>query len=255
MTAFAQTLKSWRRLRRFSQLELACEAEVSSRHLSFLETGRASPSRDMIRRLGDALDLPLAARNQLLSHAGFAARYGGRNWDDDDMLPIRRAVGYMLERHAPYPGFAADRHWNILKMNAPARHLFGAFGTTEGTNLIASMQREDVQGAILNWPDVARHLAHRLRTESAWLGGIAEFEAAAEGFAKAERPERASVGPVVPTVFALGPARLSLFSTIAQFGTPDDLALDDLKIELFFPADEASEALLREMDVSLRSGP
>ena len=106
MTQFAQSLKSWRKARRYSQLELANEADVSSRHLSFLETGRANPSREMIARLGDALSLPLAARNQLLTHAGYAARYAQRNWDSEDMAPIRGAVDHMLKQHEPYPAIA-----------------------------------------------------------------------------------------------------------------------------------------------------
>lgn len=230
MTQFADTLKTWRKARRYSQLELANEADVSSRHLSFLETGRANPSREMIGKLGDALSLPLSARNQLLAHAGFAARYQQRSWEADEMAPIRDAVDYMLTWHAPYPAFAVDRQWTILKTNDPAARLFGMMGVTEGESLIDVMLREEIQSLIENWPEVAHHSAHRLRTESAARGGIERLEAAADAFALAPTPETQALGPVVPTIYRVGDVRLSLFSTIVQFGTPEDLTLDDLKI-------------------------
>lgn len=247
MTQFAQTLKTWRNARRYSQLELANEADVSARHLSFLETGRANPSREMIAKLGDALRMPLAARNQLLAHAGFAARYQQRNWDAEEMAPIRAAVEYTLAQHAPYPAFAVDRHWVILQMNAPAANLFGMMGVAEGESLIEVMLKEEVQALIENWPDVAHHAAHRLRTESAARGGIEKLEAAADAFARAPAPKTQALGPVVPTNYRVGDLRLSLFATIAQFGTPEDLSLDDLKIELFFPCDDDTKALLLDM--------
>lgn len=247
MTQFAQTLKSWRKNRRFSQLDLANEADVSSRHLSFLETGRAKPSREMIGRLGDALALPLAARNQLLTYAGFAARYARRDWESEDMAPIRAAVDHLLTGHAPYPAFAVDRYWTILKTNGPADNLFGVMGLVTGANLIEVLHRDEVQATIENWPDVAHHMAHRLRTESAAQGGIAELDSAADAFSEVPVPAHHHSGPVLPTTYRVGDLRLSLFSTIAQFGTPEDLTLDDLKIELFFPSDAATEQFLRSM--------
>jgi len=245
MNAFASNLKLWRGARRYSQLELANRANVSARHLAFLETGRANPSREMIARLGDALDLPLSARNQLLIHAGFAARYPSTSWDAEDMAPVRAAVDYMLERHAPYPAFALDRSWQILRMNAPSERLFGALGAACGTSLIELMQQTATQAAIENWPEVAHHLAQRLRTESAASGTIPEFEAAASEFLRAPLPKGPPGGPVVPLILKAGSVRLSLFSTIAQFGTPEDLTLDDLKIEMFFPADPMTDSLLK----------
>lgn len=247
MTLFAQSLKSWRKARRFSQLDLAMEADVSSRHVSFLETGRANPSRDMITRLGDALALPLNARNQLLTHAGFAARYGQRDWNSDEMRPIRVAVDHMLAQHEPYPAFTIDREWTIVKANTAAAQLFSPIGVREGVSLIDVLLREEVQALIENWPDVAHHSAHRLRTESAAQGGNPILDAAADALSTAPLPDSQSPGPVIATVYRVGDMRLSLFSTIAQFGTPEDLALDDLKIELFFPADDTTEQVLRQM--------
>ncbi|MEM7328795.1 MAG: helix-turn-helix transcriptional regulator [Pseudomonadota bacterium] len=253
MTQFAQSLKSWRKARRYSQLELANEADVSSRHLSFLETGRANPSREMIARLGDALSLPLAARNQLLTHAGYAARYAHRNWDSEDMAPIRAAVDHMLKKHEPYPAIAVDRLWTILQTNGPAAKLFGIMGVVEGANLMEVTLREEVQALIENWPEVAHHSAHRLRTESAAQGGVKELDDFAEALARAPIPQSPPAGPVLPTTYRVGEMRLSLFSTIAQFGTPEDLTLDDLKIELFFPSDAATEQALRKIAEKTRA--
>ena len=244
MTQFADALKSWRKARRYSQLELAHEAEVSSRHLSFLETGRANPSREMIQRLGDALDLPLTIRNQLLAQAGFAARYPQRDWSSDEMAPIREAVEYTLRQHAPYPAIAVDRHWTILQMNSPAEKLLGLIGARVGVSLLDLMLEESVQSMIENWPEVAHHTAQRLRVESASRGGDRRLDSAIEALSLVRAPDAAPVGPVIPTIYRAGDLRLSLFTTIAQFGTPEDLALDDLKIELFFPADEGTAATL-----------
>lgn len=112
MKDFSEILKFWRKSRRFSQMDLALEANVSTRHIAFLETGRARPSPDMIDKLGDALKIPLDARNTMFNKAGFSNRYAGRPWDAEDMVPIRHAMEQMLDRHAPYPAFAK----NILRL-------------------------------------------------------------------------------------------------------------------------------------------
>ena len=247
MTQFPQTLKTWRKARHFSQLDLALEADVSARHISFLETGRARPSRDMIARLGDAMQLPLATRNQMLTHAGFAPRYRSRDWNAAEMAPIRAALAHTLHSHAPYPAFAVNRLWKVLHMNRPAQSLFGLLGVSEGSSLLDLVTSEVLPAMIENWPRVAQHSAQRLRTESAAQGGVPELDAAADHLAKTPAPDAEPLGPVVPTIYTAGPLRLSLFSTIAQFGTPEDITLDDLKIELFFPADAETEAALRSL--------
>lgn len=247
MSDFAQTLKTWRKRRRFSQLDLALEANVSARHLSFLETGRARPSVEMIARLGDALHLPLAARNQMLTHAGFATRYVSRDWNGDDMAPIRAAVSHMLQGHAPYPAIALDRLWTVVQMNAPALVLFGALGLVEGGSLLDVLISDVLPENIENWPEVAHHSAQRLRTESAAEGGIAELDRVADHLAQGTGHPGPSASPVVPTIYRHGDVRLALFATIAQFGTPEDLTLNSLKIEMFFPADPETEQILRAM--------
>lgn len=247
MTEFPNALRTWRKARRFSQLDLALEAEVSARHISFLETGRARPSREMIARLGDALAMPLDARNQMLLHAGFAARYPQRAWDADDMAPIRDAVVHMLRGHEPYPAIALDRLWHLRRMNAPAQALFAMLGVSEGDSLLDLMLSEEMPQVIENWPEVAHHTAQRLRTESAAQGGVDRLEQAAGHLSRVPAPRARSLGPVVPTIYRSGTMRLALFATIAQFGTPEDLLLDDLKIELFFPADAGTENMLRAL--------
>lgn len=239
-----------------SQLALALEAQVSARHISFLETGRASPSADMITRLGDALHLPLAARNQMLNQAGFAARYPGRQWHAEEMAPIRSAITHMLDRHSPYPAFAMDSVWTILQMNACAQKLFGALGAKTGNSILDLMTSDTLPALIDNWPQVAHHAVQRLRTESAAQGGVEILEQVAQKLAQVPLPENQTIGPVVPAIYRMGETKLSLFSTIAQFGTPEDLTLADLKIELFFPADSATRnALTRLMASAVDSPP
>lgn len=250
MTEFPNALRTWRKARRFSQLDLALEADVSARHISFLETGRAHPSRDMVARLGDALSMPLDARNQMLMQAGYAARYPKRAWDAADMAPIRAAVDHMLQGHVPYPAIALDRLWTVMRMNAPARHLFAMMGVGEGDSLLDVMMSDDLPEVVENWPEVAHHAAQRMRTESAASGGIPELDAAADHLSRVPAPRARPLGPVLPTIYRSGPMRLALFATIAQFGTPEDLLLDDLKIELFFPADAETADVLKAMNAT-----
>lgn len=247
MTAFAHSLKTWRNARRYSQLDLAMEAEISARHLSFLETGRANPSREMINRLGDALQLPLDARNHMLTNAGFAVRYKARDWDEAEMAPVRRAVSWQLDRHLPYPGLALDRLWTIRDANTTALAIFGAFGIGRGDSLLDLLMAEALPDAIENWSEVAHHAAIRLRTESAALGGLSELEDVIRYLSNVPPPKVISPAPVIPTIFKQGEVRLSMFSTLSQFGTPEDLLLDDLKIELYFPMDDATAAAFQHL--------
>jgi hypothetical protein len=201
----------------------------------------------MIERLGDALQLPLATRNHLLTLAGFAARYPARQLDAREMAPIRAAIEYTLERHAPYPALAVDRLWTVVRMNDPAQSIFGQLGIREGDSLLDLMVSDALPRLIENWPDVAHHVAQRLRTESAAQGGVAALDEVARQLAQAPSRGATPLGPVVPTIYRAGSLRLSLFATIAQFGTPEDLTLDDLKIELYFPADLATRRALLDL--------
>lgn len=247
MNDFSTTLKTWRAARRYSQLDLAMQAEISARHLSFLETGRARPSREMVVRLGEALELPLDARNQMLTHAGFAVRYAARDWNDEAMAPIRRAVSRQLEGHMPYPGLAVDRLWTIRQANPAAVALFAPFGVGVGGSLMDLMTLGALPNVVENWPEVAHHAALRLRTESAAQGGVPEFVEAIEYLTTAATGYEPTSKPVVPTVLRMGEQRLSMFATISQFGTPEDLLLDDLKMELYYPMDEATAQIFEAL--------
>ncbi len=204
----------------------------------------------MIARLSEALSLPLATRNLMLTNAGYTPSYTRRSWDDEEMAPIRAALSHTLTNHAPYPAFAIDRMWKVLQMNTVAEQLFGVLDVTVGDSLIKLLLSETLPDFVENWPEVAHHTAVRLRTESASQGGITLFDETANKLTQTSYaiPERS--GPVLPAIYKVGDLRLSLFTTIAQFGTPEDITLDDVKIELFFPTDVETDEVLRAMAAS-----
>lgn len=248
MTPYPGMLKEWRKRRRMSQLDLAVEAEVSARHISFLETGRSRPSPDMILHLSEVMNLPVDTRNQMMRAEGFAPRFAATPFDDEALSPIREAVEWTLDRHAPYPGMALDRNWTVVLLNSGAKRLFQPLGISEGQSLLTLLTSPLMETLVENWPEVAHHTMLRLRAESANSGGIPELDAAARELSKQARTQDSlNVGPTIPTVYRFAGQRLSLFGTIAQFSTPTDVTLDDLKIELFFPADENSAKFLRQL--------
>lgn len=244
---FGTALKTWRNQRRMSQLDLGLTADVSSRHISFLETGRARPSREMVLRLCDYLEVPLAARNQLLTAAGLAPAYMNRQMSDADMAQVSQAVDWMLERHAPYPAFALDRHWVIQNLNAPAMMLFQTVGIGVGDSLVKALAGNvTLRAAIENLDEVIAYTVARLRTEIAHLGGDAVLEAAAMLLhaGASDLPPVTEFPSVVPTRYRVNDMTLSLFSTMSQFGTAEDIALSELRIELLFPADDLTRQML-----------
>ncbi len=245
---FGPMLKDWRTRRRISQMDLGLDAGVSARHISFLETGRARPSQAMVIQLAETLGVPLAARNTLLSAAGFAAHYRARDLGARDMAPIRAAVDWMLDRHAPYPGIAIDRHWTLLRLNAVAAQMFGTFGVGEGDSLLeAFLAPGPGRDAVENWAEVARHMAVRLATESAHVGGDAYLDAAAERLLAEAGPRPPAPGEtaaVIPLKYRLGEVRLAFITAITQFGSTEDIALSDMKIELMYPADDVTKDFL-----------
>ncbi len=201
----------------------------------------------MVVRLGEALELPLDARNQMLTDAGFAVRYDARDWNDEAMAPIRSAVSRQLDRHMPYPGLAVDRRWTIRQANPAAIALFAPFGVGVGGSLLDLMMSDILQQVVENWPEVAHQASLRLRTESAAQGGIPEFTEAIRYLTAAAASHEPASSPVMPTILKMGDQRLSMFATISQFGTPQDLFLDDLKIELYYPIDEATAQLFERL--------
>lgn len=252
MQDFPAILRHWRGQRRLSQLALAAEAGVSARHVSFLESGRARPSREMVLRLSDALEMPRAARNEILGAAGFADLYPQSRLDGAALAPVRLALDRIMARHDPYPAVLIDREWTLVSLNAAATRLFGAAGLRQGDSALAML---DLPGGpvsvIENWGEVGHHMQQRLRAESRAAGGIDRLDRAAARLAR--DPEVAGyrpVGPlppVIPTIYRAGRVRLSLFSSFLQIGGAEDIALTDLRLELMFPMDADSAAVLEAM--------
>jgi len=239
---FGDILKEWRQIRRMSQLELALSAGVSARHISFLETGRSQPSRRMTLRLSEELDMPRSARNQLLVAAGWAAQYDSRSLSEEDMAPLRMAMDWTLSQHAPYPAIAVDRHWVLVALNRPAEMLFSTVSLTAGDSLLdAFLDNHALRGALENLEEVERLMLTRLRTELSHFGRDAVLEKAIERLqanVPADQHMHSAGETIIPARYSVGGQILSFFSTIAQFGGVEDVAMSELRIELFFPADE-----------------
>jgi transcriptional regulator with XRE-family HTH domain len=249
--AFGTALKEWRRRRRISQLQLSLAANVSARHIAFLETGRARPSRAMVMHLGEALEVPRAERNRMLDSAGFRPAWSARRLDGEDMEPVRRAIARIIERHDPYPAFVIDRHWTVVTANRSGAMVLAAFGIGEGGSMLDAMLEPGRAAALIeNWPEVAAHMIARLRTESAHLGGDPVLDKAAADLSRdpaLTRTHPADMPAVIPARYRLGGQVFSVFTTIAQFGTAEDIALADMRIELLFPADEETRVAFEGM--------
>jgi transcriptional regulator with XRE-family HTH domain len=251
--SFGIALKDWRARRRLSQLDLALAAGVSARHVAFLETGRARPSREMVIALAAAMDVPLRCRNELMQSAGFAPVYQARPLSDDALAPIRSALDLMLMRHDPYPGILLDRHWNVLQANTAAAALFAQLlGDSEEPNLVRRLLANPLAPRLItNWSEVMRDLLSRLRLEAAQAGGDAELEALAALVAANQSPVRphairdAAANPFMGIKFVSGEHEIALFSAMVEFGTSEDITVRDLRLELFFPADRASAEALQ----------
>ncbi len=246
--SFGSLLKHWRGQRRMSQMELGLSANVSARHISFLESGRAKPSQAMVIQLSETLNVPRGNRNTLLNAAGFAQAYTARNLDDDELRYVREAVDWTLERHCPYPAIAFDRHWKLVRMNRVSEALLGNLGLCVGDSLLdAFVDNGPFAATLENRDEIASHLVTRLRTESAFYGGDAVLDAAAERLADSlgDGPPHSDDPPaIISARYVTDGVTLSLFTTISQFGSTEDIALADLKIELMFPADDFTREAL-----------
>jgi len=256
-------LREWRQRRRLSQLDLALEAEISTRHLSFLETGRASPSRDMVLHLAERLDMPLRERNALLVAAGFAPVFSERRLDDPALLQARQAMELVLAGHEPYPALAIDRHWNLVASNKAVPPLLAGVDPSllqAPVNVLRlSLHPLGLAPRIANHAQWRAHLLERLRRQievsaDPVLGGLLdELEAypapAGAGMLSAV-PDYAGV--VVPFQLMTDDGLLSFISTTTVFGTPVDVTLSELALESFFPADAATAAMLRRESAASR---
>lgn len=244
-------LRHWRTARRLSQLELALDAGTSARHLSCIETGRARPSRDMVLRLADALEIPLRDRNALLAAAGYAPMYFETSLDEPAMAPVRRAIELILEHQEPYPAFVLDRHWNIRSANRAAlactRFLLGT-DPTEPNMIRLLLGPAGLRPLMPRWEETARdlirHLHHQTAaspTDERAAALLSEVLAYPGVPAQWRTPEvGVPATPLLTTVFRKGGIELRFFSTFTTFGTPLDVALEEIRIECNFPADEAT---------------
>lgn len=255
---FGAHLRHWRTHRRLSQLDLAQEAEVSTRHLSYVETGRAAPSREMVLRLAERLEVPLRERNALLVAAGFAPMYRQRSLDDPALAAARQAVDLVLKGHEPYPALAVDRHWNLIAHNALVPLLMaGACAEllTPPVNVLRlSLHPDGIAPKIVNLAQWRNHLLQRLQQQIASTGD-AQLEALHDELAAYPGPPTgadASASPsdhelsnvAMPFRFRTDAGVLSFISTTTVFGTPVDVTLQELAVESFFPADAATAAAL-----------
>jgi transcriptional regulator with XRE-family HTH domain len=253
-------LRAWRERRRLSQLALALDADVSTRHLSFLETGRARPSREMLLRLMECLDVPLRERNRLLLAAGYAPAFPERGLNDPALQPARQAVERVLAAHKPYPAHAVDRHWTLVATNDVAWPLLEGVdpGLLEPpiNVLRLSLHPDGLASRIANLGQWRAHILHRVRQQvessadpmlDAFLTELAGYATPDDEGADEPLRDLYESGIVVPLRLRTAWGMLALFSTITIFGTPVDVTLSELAIEAFFPADEATGEILRRI--------
>jgi transcriptional regulator with XRE-family HTH domain len=253
--AFGARLKWWREHRGHSQLALSGAAEISQRHLSFLESGRAAPSRDMVLRLCAVLDVPLRQQNALMLAAGFAPVWRESDLSHPELAQVNSALDYMLTQQEPYPAFVVDRRWNLLRANAGAGALvtFLLGSVPSGSvNLADALVAPDVlRPFIENWEEVAVHFLRSVNADAVADGTAETAGLLRRLMAYPDVPPLSRIasleapGPVVCFRFRKGDERLSLFTTIATLGTPQDVTLQDIRVESFFPSDDDSADMFR----------
>ncbi len=260
-TAVGTLLRQWRERRRMSQLGLAGEAGLSARHLSFVETGRAQPSRDLLLALARALEVPLRARNELLTAAGFASIYRETPLDAPELAQVRRAVDFMLRQQEPYPALVLDRHWNIVTANAAMGRVVGllltpAQSAAAGAPNIMRLtyHPRGLRNAIVNWEETASAYIQWLHRDLLRTGDPKTRALLDELLAYPGVPRKwlaldldASTEPFLAMTFRTPALTLSFFTTVASLGTPYDVTLHELRVESFFPADDATDAALRRL--------
>lgn len=251
-------IREWRQRRRMSQLDLALEAEISQRHLSFIESARSSPSREMVLRLAERLSVPLRQRNRMLVAAGFAPIYGERGLDDASFRPALAAVELVLKGHEPYPAIAVDKGWNMVLGNASiAPFLDGvedaALLTPPVNVLRLALHPKGLAPRIVNLEEWRTHLIERLKMQihASADPALEELEEELSGYPGRPRgdgrPYDAAANVAVPLRMKMGGKTLVFISTITVFGTPLDVTLSELAIESFFPADAETGDFLREL--------
>jgi transcriptional regulator with XRE-family HTH domain len=260
---FAQALRYWRTKRGYSQLRLSADSGISQRHLSFLESGRSQPSREMILKLGIVLDVPLRQRNVMLLAAGFAPAYQERNLSDPEMRAVKQALDFMLAQQAPYPAFVVDRLWNLVMANQPAAGMMRWFlGMPDdaplprdgSVNVIRlTLDPAGLRPWLVNWEEVGADLLQWIQREAMGDGPGSEAAAllaelsALPGMGQVRGPnlDRRAL-PFLPVTLRKDGVILNLFTTITTLGTPHDVTVHELRLETFFPADDASALWFRQ---------
>lgn len=249
-------MKEWRGRRNRSQLDLAVDVGVSSRHLSFVETGRSRPSPELVLAVAHNLEVPLRERNAMLLAAGYAPRYGQTPLEADDMSRVRASIQRLLDTHDPYPGVAVDRHWNVILVNRAAAILTQGLPDhvlSPTLNVFRICLHPDgLSGRTINFDEWAGYLLNQLQRSIRATGdaGLIELEREILGYGNIGDIDLPAVVVepeiLIPIRLAAGEdAEISLFTTLTTFGTPQDVTLDELVIELFYPADGATEEMLR----------
>lgn len=260
---FASALRYWRDKRGYTQLRLSSESGISQRHISFLESGRSQASREMILKLGIVLDIPLRERNVMLLAAGYAPAYRERRLSDPELVAVKQALDFMLAQQAPYPALVVDRLWNLVMANAPAAMMMswlleipnGVPLPREGVNVLKLMlDPNGIRKHLQNWEDVCADQLHWIQREAMsdglgseaanLLGELAALPGISETTRFANLDARAL--PFLPMQIRKDEVALNLFTSIATMGTPHDVTVHELRIESFFPADEATARWFRE---------
>ncbi len=246
---FGELLRYWRKQRGKSQLDLSLDTGVSQRHISFIESGRSIPSRDMVLDLTDALDVPLRERNALLHAAGFAPIYVVDEWEANDMRPVIKALEQMLKQHEPHPAVVMDRYWNILMTNEGAPAFFNRFidlSAREGPKNILHLMFDPagMKPFVRNWEEVVSALLQRVRQET--VGRVIDEETKLLLKDLRKYPEVDAIArknytpgqlPIIPVQFAKDGAMFSYFSMVTTVGTPQCITAQELRVETMFPAD------------------
>jgi transcriptional regulator with XRE-family HTH domain len=257
---FPSRLAWWRKRRGLSQLQLALASACSQRHISFLELGRTKPSREMVLRLSAALDLLLRQSNELLLGAGFAPVWTETDFQAKALAPVREALNYILEQQEPYPVVVVDRHWNLLQANkgavAMVEFLVGPIAPGTPINLADALVGPDVlRPHLVNWVEVVRYFIRSVEVDAA-ADATTEAANLLERLLNYKDVREVSIratvstdgGPILPMHFRKGRSELRLLTTIATLGTPQDITLQELRIESFFPMDEETRDIFREWE-------
>lgn len=253
-------LKTWRERRRKSQLDLALDAEISTRHLSFVETGKARPSREMILLLAECLSIPLREQNKILLTAGFAPNFSERKFDDETFDKARQAIELILKGHEPFPALAVDRLWNMVAANrtvAPLLEGISAELLKPPVNVLRlSLHPEGLAKRIVNLYEWREHLLNRLKKQVEDTADIEleqllnELKSYKTAPSKREKPSKTDTEIVVPLKLQSAFGTLSFISTTTVFGTPTDVTLSEIALETFFPADEATKNIFSRFTLS-----